>query len=564
MERVPRVVALLALAACGDNSPVPADPHCADWHQWGGNAAHTGESCATGQSPDRILADIVIDPLVPQETAAENGDLIVHYQAPLVDGDRAFMVEKGGTFTDCVPDMDPTMHCKHPEDYHRFESQTWSELGYAWQGDSLVQTWRFDSDWTPPFGQEVVFHPVISGSRVAIPESSGGVAFVDAATGEVVHSARPFGDDPTIFVAGALTDFHGTLFYNAVKMDPVAPYDQPMQAWLVEIDPDGRVRMADYVDLVPDPPSKCYGTYDVPPMTPLPVIDMNGQVELPKQYVCGPQLPGFNQAPALALDGSLYVATHAQFQSRYSYVVSINPGAFDVNWATSLRDRLNDGCGVTVQCGPGAPTGVEPYTGMKPTGQVTDGSTSSPVVLPDGRVLYGSWAFYDDDRGHLFELSHGGKVLATYDFGWDLTPAISTVGGTTRIALKDNHYGIYSGVDRGPYYLTMLDDTLEPMWEFQSTNTQSCARQPDGSVACTADHPHGFEWCINAPAIDATGTMYANSEDGNLYAINPDGSLKAQLLLDTALGASYTPVTIDHLGRIYALNAGHLYVVGAN
>jgi outer membrane protein assembly factor BamB len=559
MERLSRLIVLCALAACGDNSPLPVDPHCADWHQWGGNAAHTGESCATGQPLQRILADIVIDPLVAQEIAGEGGDLVVHYQAPLVDGDRLFMVQKGGTFTGCVPEMDPTKQCTHPEDYHRFETQTWSEIGYAWQGDQLAEQWRFDSDWKPPFGQEVVFHPVISGSRVVIPESSGGVAFVDAATGKVLHSARPFGHDPTIFVAGALTDFHGVIYYNVVKMDPDMPYDLPMQAWLVQIDGDGHVKMADYADLVPNPPKKCYGTYDVSPTTPLPVVG-----QLPMQYSCGPQIPGFNQAPAVAFDGEVYVATHAQYQSRYSYVVSINPGVFDVNWATSLRDHLSDGCGVSVQCGPGAPMGVEPYTGLKPTGQVSDASTSSPVVLPDGRVLYGSWSFYNDDRGHLFEFSHDGKVLGTYDFGWDLTPAISTMGGATRIALKDNHYGVYNGVDQGPYYLTMLDDALEPMWEFQSTNTQSCARQADGSVSCTANHPHGFEWCINAPAIDATGTMYANSEDGNLYAIGSDGQLTANLLLDTALGAAYTPVTLDHLGRIYALNAGHLYVVGAN
>lgn len=83
-------------------------------------------------------------------------------------------------------------------------------------------------------------------------------------------------------------------------------------------------------------------------------------------------------------------------------------------------------------------------------------------------------------------------------------------------------------------------------------------------MSCTDDHPHGFEWCINAPAIDAAGTMYANSEDGNVYEIGADGTERGHLLLDTALGAAYTPVTLDHAGRIYALNAGHMYVVGAN
>jgi hypothetical protein len=185
--------------------------------------------------------------------------------------------------------------------------------------------------------------------------------------------------------------------------------------------------------------------------------------------------------------------------------------------------------------------------------------------MPDGRILYGSLSLYNDVRGHLFQLSRDGDVVGTYDFGWDLTPAVAEIDGATRIVMKDNHYGIYTpDSQQGPFYVTLLSGELEQVWQYQSTETQSCARQTDGSVTCADDHPHGFEWCINAPAIDAAGTMYANSEDGNVYAIGLDGSVKGRVFLDRALGASYTPVTLDHAGRIYALNAGHMYVVGAN
>jgi outer membrane protein assembly factor BamB len=77
-----------------------------------------------------------------------------------------------------------------------------------------------------------------------------------------------------------------------------------------------------------------------------------------------------------------------------------------------------------------------------------------------------------------------------------------------------------------------------------------------------SDHPHGFEWCINAPAIDAQGTVYANGEDGVLYAI-PQGGGKAQaIFLRQSIGAAYTPLSIDARGRVYAENFGSLYVVG--
>lgn len=558
-------VLALALAACGDNAARAPDPHCADWHQWGGNAAHTGASCSVGQPLQKILANVEIDPLVPDETADADGDLVVHYQAPLIDGDRVAMVRKGGTFTPCVADMDPMMHCRHPEDLYRFASQTWSEVGYQWQGGALVEQWSFLSDWKPPPNRETVFQPVIAGAHIAVPVAGGGVALLDAADGTLARAIQPFGTDANTYVIGVLTAFGDTIFYNAATFDHDDPYGRAIEAWLVEIDGDGRVRKARYTDLVPGAPTKCYGQYD-PSMTPTPwPVIVDGAVQKPPLYDCGPMVPGFNAAPAVGPDGTVYVVAHAQGVDRYSYLVSINPGYFEVNWASSLRDRLLDGCDVTTECAIGAPKGVDPATGMPPAAEVTDDSTSTPVVMPDGRVLYGSWSFYNNDRGHLFEFSRGGAVLATYDFGWDLTPAVTTIDGATRIVMKDNHY-IYGagGTDQGPYYLTMLDDSLEEVWQYQSIETQSCTRQPDGSVSCTADHPHGFEWCINAPAIDANGTMYANSEDGNVYAIGADGQLRDHLLLDTALGASYTPVALDREGRVYALNAGHLYVVGAN
>ncbi|HEX2688148.1 MAG TPA: hypothetical protein VHN14_16075 [Kofleriaceae bacterium] len=138
-------------------------------------------------------------------------------------------------------------------------------------------------------------------------------------------------------------------------------------------------------------------------------------------------------------------------------------------------------------------------------------------------------------------------------------------GGSTdyKIVLKDNHYGTdQDGVDLGPFYITELDASLNMVWKFQSTNTKSCVRQPDGSMSCTDDHPHGFEWCINAAAVDRDGTVYANSEDGNAYAITADGKLRDSFFLEQSLGAAYTPIALDHTGRVFALNNGHLTILG--
>jgi hypothetical protein len=72
---------------------------------------------------------------------------------------------------------------------------------------------------------------------------------------------------------------------------------------------------------------------------------------------------------------------------------------------------------------------------------------------------------------------------------------------------------------------------------------------------------------VNAPVIDANGVVYANSEDGNLYAI-PQGhrgvftTPQQTIFLQQALGAAYTPLSMGPDGKLFTQNAGSLFVVG--
>ena len=68
---------------------------------------------------------------------------------------------------------------------------------------------------------------------------------------------------------------------------------------------------------------------------------------------------------------------------------------------------------------------------------------------------------------------------------------------------------------------------------------------------------------MNAPAIDSHGVVYANSEDGNMFALNPDGTLKKKIFQQLAIGAAYTPASLGADGKIYSQNDGHLYVIGS-
>jgi outer membrane protein assembly factor BamB len=110
--------------------------------------------------------------------------------------------------------------------------------------------------------------------------------------------------------------------------------------------------------------------------------------------------------------------------------------------------------------------------------------------------------------------------------------------------------------------MTSLTPDLQINWRFQNTNHDSCRRNADGSITCTSDHPFGFEWCVNAPAIDGNGTVFSNSEDGNLYEIDRNGVLLNLVFTNLAIGAAYTPLSIGPDGKIYTQNAGKLFVTG--
>lgn len=304
---------------------------------------------------------------------------------------------------------------------------------------------------------------------------------------------------------------------------------------------------------------------------------------MPDEFLCGSQRPGVNVAPAIAPDGTIYTLSRAHYDPLVSYLVAVNSD-LTPKWQASLQERLNDGCGVLVPiattanqpnaCSEGTTVGVDPRTNDRGSGQVNDEGSSTPTVLPDGAILVPTVTWYDATRGHLMKFDVNGNFQASYSFGWDTTPAVYPHDGTYSIVLKDNHYDtanycfdftnpICTSLPPGPYYITELDANLNVQWQFQNTTTDSCNRNQKGLITCTLNtHPNGFEWCVNAPAIDAAGNVYANSEDGNIYVIDKNGVLVNKLFLNLAIGAAYTPLSIGPDGRIYTQNDGQLFVVG--
>src|SRR5712692_1059847 len=557
------------------------------WPQWGQNAQHQGFVNVVGQSIDSQLADIVYDPLVPQEQAANDGELLAHYQVPILDGQDVFMEFKMGDYS------------------NPFNSQVWHQRRLHWEKNALVEKWDFQTDWKPEpinfVGRwEPVYHAVLANGHVYDMGLGGTLFKLNRGDGTVVARINPFDDtiDANTFVSGPPSaDGLGKVYYNVIQLDSS---ESTIGSWLVKVAPDNSTSKVSYSTLVPDAPSTCRGRFT------------NGQLPWPPSptaqpiftFPCGIVRAGVNVSPAVAPDGTIYTVARVDNSARYGWVIAVNPD-LTRKWDTSMRNLFRDGCGVLIPIATSAtPTkgtcrfgavvtgvnfGVDPTTNRPGDGSVLDESSSSPTVLPDGNVLYGAYTRYNIARGHLIKFNGAtGAVMANFDFGWDTTPAVFSHDGTYSIVIKDNHYdeeaGFYcnptggvsdivcasTGVPAGPFYITQLNTNLAPEWKFQSIETNSCVRQPDGTLTCVSDHPNGFEWCINAPAIDANHKVYVESEDGNAYVI-PQGNTGVfdmtaagvqRLFLQLALGAAYTPLSIGSDGKIYTQNAGHLFVLG--
>jgi hypothetical protein len=587
--------ALIALCGAGlvlttvvAQAPGPA------WPQWGQNERHAGFLNVVGQNLNRILANVVYDPLVPAEQSRNDGDLLVHYQTPLVEGNDVYMESKGGTYT-----------------VGSYATQTWHQNKFRWQGTQLNLIWTFDSDWVPPGGQadfwEPVYHAALANGFVYDPGAGGSIFKLDKNTGAAVTRIVPAQfltpdgalDAHTFTVSPLTADGSGNIYYTVLKLQSNGNFyhHDAVDSWLVKVAPNDAVSFVSVTGLNPAAPAPTDQCLSVFTNAQLPWPPSANAV--PGTEPCGLQRVGINAAPAVAADGTIYLVTRAHFLigSRHGFLLAVNPD-LTLKWASSLRNRFHDGCGVSVAAGGSLPPngdpggcrdlgpagnaqilGNDPAQNTPGAGRVLDDSSSSVTIAPDGSVLYGSYARYNYAQGHLMHFAADGTYLGAYGFGWDITPGIYQHDGTYSVVIKDNHYsevGSYCNVeafcpaDRNAsnpaspeeFFITQLNPSLGVEWKFKNVNTESCSRNPDGSITCVSDHPNSFEWCVNALAIDSRGVVYVNSEDGNLYTINQGGTLRQKIFQQLALGAAYTPASLGSDGKIYSQNAGRLFVVG--
>ena len=553
---------------------IAADRSGCAWTQWGQSASHTGQGCVAGDKSLRIIAQHTVDPFAQQEIAESGSDaLTVHYPTPLVGVNfDVFVMRKGGRYRSCNP---PASGRPFPCGAAAINEQEWIQEALEWRHGRLAVRWTFTSDWKPlPSTWEPMFQSALGGDYIYIPGAGGTVFQLEQASGKMVRRINPFGpaiDTQANVSGGITTDRDGNVYYNVIRLE-TSGADVDAHSWLVRVSPDGAIQMADYRTLIPDAPKPtdlCYATFALTsaprPWPPPPQSD--GSPTLPPRVSCQSQRAPLNVTPAIGPDGTIFTVSraHSATVGHYAYLIALRPD-LTFKWAASLRGRLNDGCGVLIRygtgaadCRAGATPGVDPATNLPPAGQASDLSSSSPTALPDGSVLYGAFTSYNGSRGHLMKFNGRGEFVASFDYGWDLTPAIDEHDNTYSILIKNNHY-----TTNGPFYMTRLDANLKVEWNFKNPSTDTCERRASGQVACinTGQHPDGFDWCVNAPIVDRAGNVYGLNEDGFVYVIDSAGHERERVFLGKTLFAAYTPIAIDFRGWIYAQNNGELYVLG--
>ena len=160
-----------------------------------------------------------------------------------------------------------------------------------------------------------------------------------------------------------------------------------------------------------------------------------------------------------------------------------------------------------------------PVAGL--TADVIIGTARQDVVFdagasydPDGEIIYYEWDFYGDDG--IYER---GGVESTYEYSFR-DNGVYTVG----LRVTDNS-GNHS---TAKLTITLSDETVSTAWTSFGGNSRSTRFNPvigpqTDNVKWTAD-VRTRSW--GSPSVGSDGVVYIGTEEGILFAFNPDGSTK--------------------------------------
>lgn len=262
-----------------------------------------------------------------------------------------------------------------------------------------------------------------------------------------------------------------------------------------------------------------------------------------------------NSAPALSPDlATLYVAVNANPASgsiQGGYLLALDSTTLAVKNRVLLMDPASNALA-----------------------RVSDDSTASPTVGPDGHVYFGVLETVFGTHNGRGWLLHFDATLGTEftpgGFGWDdtasvvatsLVPSYSGSAPYLLMVKYNNYQGVGSG--NGANRVAIIDPSAI---QVDSISGRPIMREVQTLLGPTFESGNSgpvVEWCINTAAVDPfTRSVLVNSEDGYLYRWDLVANAATQRIrLTSGIGESYTPTAVGADGAVYAVNNAVLFSI---
>jgi hypothetical protein len=515
---------LFALAACGggggsgappDVPPAPPPPPPVEpvdgppWPGFARDARHTALGTIATQALRTLWWSTPVDLAPPY---SNSGALLAHYGSPVITRRNTVVlpVRSGSD--------------------NRFRTE-------ARIGATGALLWSEDSSWRPPPHDWLPsFNPALTpDARALMPASGGRVrvrADADAASGAAatavfygaaVYDAAPATYDATVFINTPFAvDRQGNVFFGfaVTGSNPAG-----LRGGIARIGADGSAQWTS-------------------------AAVASGDASMVKTAMnCAPALSG-DEATVYAVCNDV-PAAGGRARGR---LVALDAATLAPRASTALIDPLS---------------GTAAW--------VNDNATSSPLIGPDGAVFIGVLEASGVSHNFRGWLLHFDAALAQSrtpgSFGWDNTPSIvprallpQYAGGSDYLLLlKYNSYGGV-GTGDGQHRVAIVDPGATQPDRF--TPAVAVMREVITVLGPTpsSEYPGGVEeWCINTAAVDApASSVLMNSEDGYLYRWHlPSNALTERIRMNNGYLQAYTPTAIGPDGRVYAVNNGRLFSIGA-
>jgi len=404
----------------------------------------------------------------------------------------------------------------------------------AHKGATGELLWRQSTGYQSPFaGFLPGLGPTLFGDKLLIPDNAGRVLVRKSPNlakgsvsrlyfyGEANYLADPQAYQQNVVINTPLTtDAKGNLFFG---FQVLGPTPTGLQSGLARITPNGT------------------GTW-------VTVSDLSGDPSITEVST--------SCAPALSSDGSMVYVAVSSGDFGFGYLLALDSRTL----AVVNRVRLTD-----------------PASGFDAL--MTDESSATPTVGPDGDVYYGVLEnpFPDhNDRGWLLHFNWDlSQQKLPGSFGWDDTASIvdaslvASYHGQSKYLVMTK-YNNYAGLNTGDGHNRVAildpnvsqDDPVIPTTKVMRAVITQLGRTPDPDFPTFPGAVR--EWCINTAAVDPfTKSVIVNSEDGKLYRWDlTTNKLSEVIKLSGGIGEAYTPTVIGADGTVYAINDAVLSAVG--